>query len=391
MKTGCSTIIILMITLLVTMLTPVHGVKQNNCSCRTSLVPASPTVVLQPGTQGNAIISTNSTNAIVTVAAPVSDWGLWSGELLTNSGFEMGNLTGWVAMGPAAANVGVFSSTSGGDIYTNKSLRIGNYGVCTKDTPGTNDSSGVWQNVSLGTYASAIDTGKAVINASAWLYPSEWDWDDVALIIRFYNSSGGFISAWNTTGEYGSGTAYYPKACMLGMGYSHFTQGQLKQFGCYNYTIPVGTRTVGIQLGMGEHKDAANWCGGQADEASVKIRTKSSAASYDYVLKLVNKVTNAWNTSLVIYSSSNIDRLLNATIVYHDGTSSNQIVITNGTVTQSVGQLYNLPGGNGTTIYISVSNLLASTTATSYLYVYLGLFPASSSPFNVYRITFQVT
>jgi hypothetical protein len=303
----------------------------------------------------------------------------------------MGNLTGWVAMGPAAANVGVFSSTSGGDIYTNKSLRIGNYGVCTKDTPGTNDSSGVWQNVSLGTYASAIDTGKAVINASAWLYPSEWDWDDVALIIRFYNSSGGFISAWNTTGEYGSGTAYYPKACMLGMGYSHFTQGQLKQFGCYNYTIPVGTRTVGIQLGMGEHKDAANWCGGQADEASVKIRTKSSAASYDYVLKLVNKVTNAWNTSLVIYSSSNIDRLLNATIVYHDGTSSNQIVITNGTVTQSVGQLYNLPGGNGTTIYISVSNLLASTTATSYLYVYLRLFPASSSPFNVYRITFQVT
>jgi len=238
----------------------------------------TPPVILDSGTAGNSTIYTNGTSAKVGVAAP-PEWEPWSGELLLNPGFESGDLTGWTTLGPAAASVEVFNATSGGDIYTQRNLRVGNYGVCTKDTPGTNDDSGVWQNVSLTAYASEIDAGNAVMNASAWLYPSEWTWDDCALIVRFYNSSGGFISAWNTTGEYGSGTAYNPKAWMLGSGYTHFTQGQLKQFGCYNYTIPAGTRIVGIQLGMAEHKDPA-YCGGQADEASVKIRTKSLPEYY---------------------------------------------------------------------------------------------------------------
>jgi hypothetical protein len=326
------------------------------------------------------------------VAAPVSadGWGTWSNELLLNSGFEMGNLSGWTAMGPAAASIGVFSATSGGDSYTQKNLRIGSYGVCTRDTPGTNDDSGTWQNVSVAAYAYAIDRGNAVINASGWLYPSEWTWDDCALIVRFYNSTGGFISAWNTTGEYGSGTAYYPKAWMLGSGYSHFTQGQLKQFGCYNYTIPVGTRTVGIQLGMGEHKAAANYCGGQADEASIKIRTKNMP-TYDYVLRAVNQVTSAWNVSLQVSNSSDIYRLSNATISFHDGTSSNQITIRDGNITQQQGSLYNLPGGAGSTTYISISNLLANATGASYLFTYLQIMTPNTTTRIFYTITFEIT
>jgi hypothetical protein len=243
-----------------------------------NVIVAAPSVILDNGTVGSQTIYTNNTSAKVRVAAPL-EWGSWSDELLSNPSFEMGNLTGWTAMGPAAASVEVFNATSGGDIYTQRNLRVGSYGVCTKDTPGTSDDSGVWQNVSLTAYTNAIDAGNAVMNASAWLYPSEWTWDDCALIVRFYNSSGGFISAWNTTGEYGIDTAYNPKAWMLGSGYAHFIQGQLKQFGCYNYTIPAGTRTVGIQLGMGEHKDPA-YCGGQADEASIKIRTISLPVYY---------------------------------------------------------------------------------------------------------------
>ncbi len=244
-------------------------IMESNSPCN------SAPIILQNGTAGTSIIYTNSTSAKVSVGST----GAWSDELLVNPGFEMGNLTGWTVEGPAAASVEVFNSTSGGDSFTNRSLRIGNYGVCTKDAPGTNDDSGVWQNVSLTAYVAAIDADNAAINASAWLYPSEWDWDDVALIVRFYNSSGGFISAWNTTGEYGNDTTYHPKAWMLGMGYSHFTQGQLEQFGCYNYPIPVGTRTVGVQVGMGEHKDSQH-CGGQADEASVKIRIGGAQKLY---------------------------------------------------------------------------------------------------------------
>jgi len=353
---------------------------------------AAPPVILQSGSTGSSIIYTNNTSARTSVAAPVSadGWGTWSNELLLNSGFEMGNLSGWTAMGPAAASIGVFSATSGGDSYTQKNLRIGSYGVCTRDTPGTNDDSGTWQNVSVAAYAYAIDRGNAVINASGWLYPSEWTWDDCALIVRFYNSTGGFISAWNTTGEYGSGTAYYPKAWMLGSGYSHFTQGQLKQFGCYNYTIPVGTRTVGIQLGMGEHKAAANYCGGQADEASIKIRTKNMP-TYDYVLRAVNQVTSAWNVSLQVSNSSDIYRLSNATISFHDGTSSNQITIRDGNITQQQGSLYNLPGGAGSTTYISISNLLANATGASYLFTYLQIMTPNTTTRIFYTITFEIT
>jgi len=260
----------------------------NNASITSYLTSSTFTVQFLGGTEtGDTSQDSWSIDAaLLHVWTPASfGWGAWSEELLVNPGFEMGNLTGWIAKGPAAASVEVFNSTSGGDSYTNRSLRIGNYGVCTKDQPGTNDDSGVWQNVSLAAHASEIDAGNAVINASAWLYPSEWDWDDCALIVRFFNSSGGFISAWNTTGEYGNGTAYYPQAWMLGQGYAHFTQGQLKRFGCYNYTIPIGTRTVGIQLGMGEHK-ATNYCGGQADEASIKIRTSTWLSGWGKRVKI---------------------------------------------------------------------------------------------------------
>jgi hypothetical protein len=177
---------------------------------------------------------------------------------------------------------------------------------------------------------------------------------------------------------------------MLGSGYSHFTQGQLKQFGCYNYTTPVGTRTVGIQLGMGEHKDAASYCGGQADEASIKIRTKNMPI-YDYVLRAVNQVTNAWNVSLQVSDSSNVYRLSNATISFHDGTSSNQITIRDGSITQPQGSLYNLPGGVGSTAYISISNLLANATGISYLFTYLQITTPNTTTYALYTITFEIT
>jgi len=359
----------------------------NNVSVTSYLTSSTFTVQFLGGTE-TGDISQDSWNLDATLLHVwTQEWGTWSDELLVNPSFEMGNLTGWTTKGPAAASVEVFNATSGGDIYTNRSLRIGDYGVCTLDTPGTNDDSGVWQNVSLSSYASAIDSGNAVINATAWLYPSEWDWDDVALIVRFYNSSGGFLSAWNTTGEYGSGSAYYPQAWMLGQGEVHFTQGQLEKFGCYNYTIPVGARIVGIQLGMGEHKDTF-YCGGQADEASIKVRT-FALASYDYVLRVNNTETSSWQIRLKEHSDSNINRLENCTIYFHNSTdgTSNQIVIENGGYTQDVGPWYDL--GNSETIYLAMTTQ-SNSAGTSYIYVCLEVLTIGTTTYAQYVITFEV-
>ena len=363
----------------------VHSAAYYSLVMRSHATVGSPPVILQNGTVGTSTIYTNNTSAKVSVN-PI-EW-TWSDELLANPSFELGNLTGWTAKGPAAASVEIFNATSGGDIFTNRSLRIGNYGVCTKDQPGTSDDSGMWQNMSLTAYASAIDAGNAVINASAWLYPSEWDWDDVALIVRFYNSSGGFISAWNTTGEYGSGSAYYPQAWMLGTGEEHFTQGQLKKFGCYNYTIPVGTRTVGIQLGMGEHQDSFH-CGGQADEASIKVRTRA-LEPYDYVLRVNNTVTDSWQIRLKRYDDSNINRLQNCTIYFHNSTdgASSQIIIENGLFTSQIGQWYDL--GNSETIYIAMT-VQVNSTGTSYIYTYLEVRTPNTTTYAQHTITLEIT
>ena len=379
-----SVLLVVFITILLGSVATTEGSAYHSLALESRTTVGSPEVILQNGTVANSTIYANGTSA----KANVDSTAAWSDELLTNPGFETGNLTGWTVKGPAAASVEVFNATSGGDTYTNRSLRVGNYGVCTKDEPGTNDDSGVWQNVSLAAYASAIDAGNAMINASAWLYPSEWDRDDAALIVRFYNSSGGFTSAWNTTGEYGEGTAYNPKAWMLGMGYTHFTQGQLKQFGCYNHTVPIGTRTVGIQLGMGEHKDLL-YCGGQADEASIKIHTYDET-TYDCVLRVNNTETDSWQIRLKKYSDSNINRLRNCTIYFHNSSdgASRQIYIQNGAYINQTGPWYDL--GDSETIYIAMT-VEATSTETSYVYTYLEIRIPGTTAYLQYMIAFETT
>lgn len=96
----------------------------------------------------------------------------------------------------------------------------------------------------------------------------------------------------------------------------------------------------------------------------------------------------AWNVSLKVYNSENTERLSNTTISFHDGTSSDQIIVTDGNITHP-GALYDLAGSQ--TIYISMSNLQASTSGTSYLYVYLKILVPDTSTYAKYVITFKIT
>jgi hypothetical protein len=115
----------------------------------------------------------------------------------------------------------------------------------------------------------------------------------------------------------------------------------------------------------------------------------SSSSTYDYVLKIINQVSDVWNLTLKSYNSSNISRLSSATIGFHDGTSSNQITIDNGNITQSEGMSYGL--ASNATVYISVSNLQSINAETSYLYVYLKIRIPNTTTYLLYVITFEIT
>jgi hypothetical protein len=138
---------------------------------------------------------------------------------------------------------------------------------------------------------------------------------------------------------------------------------------------------------------SANWSKAcyqyQVDQSKFTYGSEE-ARTFDYVLKTVNQVAGAWNVSLKVYASSNIARLSNAIISFHDGTSSDQIVVNSGSITQSQGALYNLLGGAGSTIYISMSNLQANTTGASYLYVYLKVLVPNKTTYSLYIITFEI-
>jgi hypothetical protein len=107
------------------------------------------------------------------------------------------------------------------------------------------------------------------------------------------------------------------------------------------------------------------------------------------VLKVVNQVTDALNVTLKVYDSSNIGRLSGNTISFQDGTSSDQIIISNGNITQSQGSLYGL-GGN-TIIYICMNSLPSNTTGTSYLYTFLEIRIPGTTMYLQYIIEFEIT
>jgi len=115
----------------------------------------------------------------------------------------------------------------------------------------------------------------------------------------------------------------------------------------------------------------------------------TGGSDYDYVLKVVNQVADNWKVNLKVFSSSNVERLSSATISFHDGTTSDQIIVSGGAITQSEGALYDLAGS--ATIYISMSNLQATTSDVSYLYVYLKAQIPGSGIHVQLQITFQIT
>jgi hypothetical protein len=92
---------------------------------------------------------------------------------------------------------------------------------------------------------------------------------------------------------------------------------------------------------------------------------KSGANTYDYILSTTSQKAYDQNITLTLYNYSNINRLSNCTLWFHDGTQSVQIKIINGVVTQSSGPIYALPAGSSRYIAVYVQQSSSGTSTLS--------------------------
>jgi hypothetical protein len=126
------------------------------------------------------------------------------------------------------------------------------------------------------------------------------------------------------------------------------------------------------------------------NNTSAKVDTPASIPTYDYVLKIVNNVSDAWKIRLNAYSQNNIGRLNNCAINFYNSTYniSQQIIIANGNYTQQTGTWYDLK--SSAMVYISMT-LQASDSQVSQIFVYLGILTPNRTTYAQYVLTFEIT
>jgi len=141
-------------------------------------------------------------------------------------------------------------------------------------------------------------------------------------------------------------------------------------------------RITGVKATLTQYQQKAN---------QVKlVYSYNSTSSYDYVLKIVNNVSDQW-IRLRAFSQSNITRLNNCTIYFRSSSdnTSRQIYIVNGAYVNQTGDWYDLPASPAER-YIVVK-LQANDSNISYVYVYLEIRVPNKTTYAQYFITFEIT
>jgi len=117
---------------------------------------------------------------------------------------------------------------------------------------------------------------------------------------------------------------------------------------------------------------------------------QTSTQNFDYVLRVNNTVTNSWQIRLKKYSDSNISRLQNCTLYFHNSTdgTSNQILIENGSYNQSEGSWFTLSSLQ--TVYIAMK-VESNSSGTSYIFIFLEILVPNTTTYFQCLITFQIT
>jgi hypothetical protein len=125
--------------------------------------------------------------------------------------------------------------------------------------------------------------------------------------------------------------------------------------------------------------------------AKISAVALSTLTNYDYVLKVVNNISDPWKIRLKVYSQSNIGRLNNCTIYFHNASDgfSGQVYIVDGNYTQQTGPWYDLPASPAER-YIAVI-LQANNSEVSYINVYLEILIPDKTTFAQYVLTLEFT
>jgi len=187
----------------------------------------------------------------------------------------------------------------------------------------------------------------------------------------------GTMGAENITVDAWNGTAWNNVFTDLSSGWNNVSVSTYLTSSSFAIRFKGGTET----------SDAAqnSW---NIDAALLYLSTFAETA-YDYVLRVNNTVTDSSEVRLKKYSNSSIGRLQNCTIYFRNSTNANstQIVIENGSFSQTEGSWYNLTSLE--TIYIAMT-VEASSTGTSYIYTYLEIRIPSTTTYLQYKIAFEV-
>lgn len=176
------------------------------------------------------------------LAEPDGSTYIWTDELLTNPGFETGDKTGWTDGGGGSMDVGSICSLCDDGPHSGSYQAYWN----------TSDSGHyAYQDVDLSPWASYIDYGNAVINATGWLISNKYSeppWNQFYMQVRFYAVSDIEISS----ATYDTGTK---------------NVATWAKYGVENYTIPNGARKVQIRFNTWNLSGDA----GSADDFSVQV------------------------------------------------------------------------------------------------------------------------
>jgi hypothetical protein len=202
---------------------------------------------------------------------------------------------------------------------------------------------------------------------------SEYDVSSVSVTMQVWNYS---ASAYATSGEgylvYSSSGSNETKLLCINTYPQHFSSSGSAKI-----------RLAGVLSTTTQYQQKAN---------QIKLAYGYSASSnYNYVLKIVNQVSDSWKIRLKAYSQSNVARLNNCTIYFRNSTdgTSGQIYIINGVYTQQTGPWYDLPSSPAER-YIVLS-LDASNSEISYIYVYLEILVPDKTTYAQYVLTFEIT
>jgi hypothetical protein len=202
---------------------------------------------------------------------------------------------------------------------------------------------------------------------------SEYDIASVSVTIQVWNSSS---SAYVTSGE---GYLTYTSSGTNETKFRLITTNP--QF--YTSTGNAKIKITGVLSTTAQYQQKSN---------QVKlVYSYSSSSNYNYVLKIVNQVSDTWKIRLKAYSQSSIGRLNNCTIYFRNSSDdiSRQIYIQNGAYVNQTGPWYDLPASPAER-YIAIT-LDASIAGESYVYVYLEILTPDKTTYARYVLTFEIT